>query len=175
MTHHIDRHNRPTHSRTTLWWRLCGVFAGVAALAASVGCNGNEHSDFVPVGQQGWLYGDTLTFTPCRTDSDSIVAADIAVALRHANDYEYSNIWIAMSYTGRDSVVTDTVQITLADDFGNWLGRGMGVSYQLIDTVLHDVAVNVSEPVKIRHIMRTDTLTGIEQMGVVVTDKQPKP
>lgn len=146
------------------------------SLAATlcVSCLQDEHSGYATVPSGTWLYGDTLTPLQPQTDSTMVVPADIAVALRHANNYEYSNIWLSLTYAGPDSLMTDTIDITLADDFGNWLGQGMGVSYQKIDTVLTGVSIDLSQPVKINHIMRTDTLRGIEQMGVVIIDKTKK-
>lgn len=170
MTHNCHNIKTATHSRPTIRTRLCGVFVSIAAIIFA-SCSQDEHSGYASVAPGGWLYGDTLTLLPGMPDTTDVVRADIAVALRHSNSYEYSNIWLSLTYNGADSTVTDTFAITLADDFGNWCGRGMGVSYQMIDTVLRDVAIDLAKPVKINHIMRTDTLSGIEQAGVVIIDK----
>ncbi len=174
MTYRSHNISARTHSRPAPWARLCGVFMSVSAMLCCPSCLQDEHSGYASVPSGTWLYGDTLTLLHPQADSTLIVPVEIAVALRHANNYEYSNIWLSLTYTGPDSLMTDTIDITLADDFGNWLGQGMGVSYQKIDTVLTGVSIDLSRPVKINHIMRTDTLRGIEQVGVVIIDKTTK-
>lgn len=173
MTHNCHNKLTATHSRPCLWARLCGVFT-IIAVVTIASCSQGEHSGYASVAPDGWIYGDSLTLLHGNPDTTDVVRADIAVALRHCNSYEYSNIWLSITYANPDSIVTDTFAITLADDFGNWLGQGMGVSYQQIDTVLRDVAIDLGKPVKINHIMRTDTLRGIEQAGVMIIEKMQK-
>ena len=171
MTNICHKKSNATHSRSATRARLCGVLISVAAALCVMSCTRSEHSGYTSVSPHGWIYGDTLTPIGGIPDSTHIVRGDIAVALRHSNSYEYSNIWLSLTYSTPDTIVTDTLAITLADNFGNWLGQGMGVSYQMIDTVLRDVAVDICKPMKITHIMRTDTLSGIEQAAVMVIDK----
>ena len=63
----------------------------------------------------------------------------------------------------------DTVDVRLADTFGRWYGTGIGVSYQRIDTIYPSISIPVGAPVTVRHIMRVDTVTGIEQIGLILT------
>lgn len=171
MTKICHKNSSATHSRSALRARLCGVYICMVSMLALMACTHGEHSGYASVSPHGWLYGDTLSAMEGIPDSTHIVHGDIAVALRHSNGYQYSNIWLSLTYATPDSIVTDTIGITLADNFGNWLGQGMGVSYQLVDTVRKDVDIDICKPVKITHIMRTDTLSGIEQAGVVIIDK----
>lgn len=171
MTNICHKKSSATHSRSALSARLCGVFICMLALLCGASCTRGEHSGYASVSPHGWIYGDTLIPIKGIQDSTLIVRGDMAVALRHSNSYDYSNIWLSLIYSTPDSTVTDTINITLADDFGNWLGQGMGLSYQLVDTIRRDIAIDICKPVKITHIMRTDTLSGIEQAGVVVIDK----
>lgn len=90
------------------------------------------------------------------------------IVVRNNNDYEYSNIWLRLDYSCRESVHTDTLNFRLADDFGNWLGNGIGGSYQRSDTVLRAIPLDPTKEIKVSHIMRTDTLGGIEQLGIIV-------
>ena len=61
----------------------------------------------------------------------------------------------------------DTINVPLADDFGRWYGRGVGVSFATIDTLPGSYTLLRQRPVYVRHIMRCDTLGDIEQIGLV--------
>lgn len=125
--------------------------------------NHNEVSDFAAIDASGWNYGDTLFLD--LTSRDSICVGDLAVAIRHSADYDYSNIWLELSYPPADSLKADTVNITLADVYGNWYGTGLGLSYQYVDTVKKQMSM--PKRIGIRHIMRVDRLKGIEQAGLI--------
>lgn len=141
----------------------------IAALFLTAACsNHTEHSGFTTIDPDGWIYGDTVRFCPADTDSIAFPLYDVVIVVRNNNDYEYSNLWLRLDYQCRDSVHTDTLNIRLADDFGNWLGKGTGGSYQRCDTVLHGVPLDPAREIKVSHIMRTDTLGGIEQFGIIV-------
>lgn len=125
----------------------------------------NDYSQFVNIPTEGWCYNDTLTFIPTPNDSTSIGV--LTVALRHNNDYIYSNLWIEVSYINDSIAVADTMNIELADIYGRWHGKGLGTRFQIEDTVSTTFHTVKGSPVKVRHIMRTDTLNGIEQVGVI--------
>lgn len=150
---------------------LLPVAALLMSLVAACVAGSDERGDYKTVGSDGWLYGDTLVFGPL--DCDSASRGDLVVVVRHGNGYLYSNIWLEMTRQLSDTVaVTDTFNIALADPMGRWYGKGLGLSYQRADTVLKNIVAPDSVPVKIRHIMRQDTLEAIEQIGVVFVAKQ---
>jgi len=127
----------------------------------------NETSKYWNLGGDGWRYADTLVY-----DVDTTATADIAVVVRHATNYEYSNLWLELSYsTLDDSARTDTFNVILADDFGRWHGHGIGVGMQYADTLLRGVHLQDSTSLRLRHIMRADTLPGIEQVGIVLISR----
>lgn len=122
----------------------------------------------------GWLYGDTLRLLPVDTtleDNDSIVTGALRLSLRHGSDYPFSNLWLEVTYHGDRYMMRDTINVTLADLFGRWLGSGFGASYQNSVLINPSTVVNVTRPVEVRHIMRVDTLRGIDQIGISVSSK----
>lgn len=125
----------------------------------------NDFSDFRNIDDLGWQYGDTLVFMPVH--QDSIVTGDLFVSLRHTNDYLFSNLWIEACYSDADGRhFVDTLEITLADVYGNWSGKGVGVSFQKrvpLHRSLHHVT---GSPVCVRHIMREERLKDIELIGI---------
>lgn len=139
----------------------------ISGLSILAGCNAkaDEQSAYAMVDASGWSYGDTLHLTitpPC----DSIVEGRLAIAVRHTATYDYSNLWLELSYG--DSIVPDTVNIKLADIYGNWFGAGLGLSYQYVDTLEHRIDMKAPADIYVRHIMRVDRLNDIEQIGIIV-------
>lgn len=146
---------------------LAFFFASLMILASCGGDKYAEDAAFVSFDDAGWRYGDTLDFIPAFADSADATAR-IAVAVRHSNSYEYSNLWLEIQTTdARDSVHIDTVNVILADVFGKWYGRGTGVSYVCTDTLPSVYSLRAGEPVRLRHVMRVDSLLDIEQIGLI--------
>jgi len=141
----------------------------LAAIITISACSDTERSAFSDIGAPGWRYGDTITFIP--SDTAECAAGNIAVAVRHTNGYEYSNLWLELTYSSPDTIATDTFNIVLADDFGHWRGKGVGIGYQMVDTLLRNVIIDTSAPIYLRHVMRTDTLRDIQQIGIIFTPK----
>ena len=134
-------------------------------------CGGNDvaYCDFIQLPQRGWAYGDTVKFSPGDL-TDSVLTGHMVVALRHTNAYPYSNLWLEVTRPGSDSlhVVRDTVNCALADIYGRWKGQGFGASYQFTDTLAGHVRLLRGQSVTVRHIMRIDTVTDIEHLGIML-------
>lgn len=142
----------------------------LAALMAAASCgSADECGRFRAVDAEGWNYGDTLLFaTP---DSLQAWHGDIVVAVRHTSTYPYRNLWLEISVPGDSLSRPDTVSVSLASADGKWLGRGLGLSYQSADTVLRGKTIT-APTVAVRHIMRTDKLRDIEQIGLIFFKKE---
>lgn len=152
--------------------RLLGILLLLGAMFAACTNSGRDYSRWADIPSAGWAYADAVSLLPIDTtivDNDSLVTAAVKVALRHGNDYAYSNLWVEMAYVSEQNLaVCDTVNIRLADVYGRWLGSGFGASYQREVTVEPTAVVDVTRPVVVRHIMRVDTLRGIEQIGIEI-------
>ena len=111
----------------------------------------------------GWRYGDTLAYNCGR---DTLGVDTLALTIRHTSAYPYANLWLEMSYETGDTTAADTLNIVLADEFGSWYGKGSGVLFQLTDTIIPRRPVNPASPLRLRHIMRTDTVPEIQQIGL---------
>lgn len=149
------------------------LLVAAAALTAAIltGCipGDNEYSEFKDIQPQGWAYNDTLLFTP--STADTVSRGPLSIALRHNNSYEYSNLWVELTWHDGPDLRRDTLNIILADSHGSWQGKGFGPSYQLEVPVNPQAVMTDSAPMAIRHIMRVDTLTGIEQIGLIYAGK----
>ncbi len=138
----------------------------VAALAAA-GCSRhlNDFSQFATLPEQGWAYNDTLSFN---ADIDSVATGTLQIAVRHTNDYPYRNLYVEVTIPEADgSLLRDTVDLRLSDVYGNWLGSGLGTSFQCAGTIDRKVTLRRGAHITVRHVMRPDPVTDIEQVGLL--------
>ncbi|MDE6651853.1 MAG: gliding motility lipoprotein GldH [Paramuribaculum sp.] len=131
---------------------VIAIFTTILTACSSAG----YYSGFEDIDPDGWAYGDTISFT-----TDSCISSGMIIALRHNDSYPYKNIWIEIS----DSAHIDSVNIELCDIYGRWYGKGIGASYQIAAPVPFDITPNTR--LNIRHILRVDTVKGIEQIGLI--------
>lgn len=153
---------------------LAALGAGLTLLAWGCSAPDNDYSAFSTVDPDGWEYGHTFVYRP--EIADSLAEGTLSLMVRHSNDYPYRNLWLEVSYQHMDpdSTITfrrDTVNFPLADLYGNWLGSGLGTSFQAMDTVATDFQLISGAPIRVRHIMRPDRVTAIEQIGIIFEEK----
>lgn len=121
------------------------------------------------IGSKGWHQDSVLNFN--FSIADTVAAHNLYVNIRNKGNYSNSNLWLFMNIDSPDgSRVSDTVEFTLADPTGRWLGSGLGD--------LHDNRIiyrsNVFFPktgeysFSIRHGMRDEILKGIRDVGIRV-------
>lgn len=140
---------------------------GVALALTACGPDPARMSNFVTLdAAKGWAYADTLRFGVERPDS--MTHGRLDVALTHTSEYPFSNLWLEVAHTEGSSRVCDTLNIPLCDPYGRWLGQGFGTSYQVTATVDPDACPPNGSVITVRHIMRLDTLRGIDRIGVQI-------
>lgn len=145
--------------------RLLYILSIVLLVAGCTGVGEGSHAGFAPIPVAGWGYGDTLLLVP--DPGDSVAVGRLAVAVRHTDGYSYRNLWLEVSVPCGDTLRADTLDLRLSDSYGRWLGRGSGVSYMKTDTMPAHIRLVRGDTVRVRHIMRVDTLEDIEQVGVI--------
>lgn len=125
----------------------------------------NDFSDFKNLPPTGWRYANPLTFNP--EHGDSIITGTVSLTLRHTDAYMYSNLWLEVTCKDADAIEhCDTLNLKLADRYGRWLGTGNATDFQVTDTIYTNLRHKSGSPIRVRHIMRVDTLTGIDIVGV---------
>jgi gliding motility-associated lipoprotein GldH len=101
--------------------------------------------------------------------SDLVARYNIYLNVRNGQEYPYSNLFMFMSTTFPDGHVSrDTVELTLADYDGRWLGSGMGsVKFSKF---LFQKGVQFKQAGKYRvnleQAMRVNDLKGIYDIGL---------
>lgn len=148
------------------------MLAGALAAVALASCNysPNSYSCFSSIDPaDGWAYGESYVYMP--EIEDSIAAGSLALLVRHTNEYPFSNLWVEVQSqqpAGEGiEVRTDTFCITLADVYGNWLGRGTGATIEKLDTIYPNFTITDGSPLRLRHVMRPDRVEGLEKVGFI--------
>ncbi len=112
--------------------------------------------------------------------SDTVSQHNFYINVRNTEAYPYRNLYVFVKTTfPNEKTSRDTVGIVLADATGKWIGSGSGFlnsSRHLTNTILFKY--NKRFPIsgeyvfEIEQAMRTDTLKGIQNIGLKI-DKQP--
>lgn len=158
--------NRKTSPSRIISRLLCAL--AVCLYACSVG--DVYYSDFKHL-EAGWSKDTPLCFE--LPDSVEEAVSELDICIRHDNYYPYRNIWIIADFVkDRDVVESDTLNIVLADKFGNWYGSGLGKLFQLRTVVRRGFRPGDYDSVNLWHYMRCDTVPGIYDVGLSLSDKK---
>ena len=130
----------------------------------------------------GVVYDNSLRVANPMWHADSVARFEIVIKdttldyqsgilIRNSGDYGYQNLWLFVTEIAPDSTIKhDTIQYFLADDYGRWLGSGIGSLYTNIYYYEEDLHYS-QEGVyiyEIRQGMREDELKGITNVGMQV-------
>lgn len=128
-----------------------------------------QYTAWHPLPPAGWAYGDTLHLNPLDTTlhgNDTTLTRPLSLTIAHTNGYPYANLWLEITYRGPHTAYRDTLNLRLADNYGRWLGQGIGTTYQHTYTITPAANLDLRHPIDIRHIMRLDTLRGLDAIGI---------
>lgn len=145
-----------------------------AAMLMMVSCDHKPvmpHAYFAHLSHDGWQRTMPLTFLP--EYDDSAAAYDITLAVRHDNSYRFRNLSLVVDIFAEDSTVNrQTVDMALADEYGNWTGGGFGALYQDQMTIARAASPADARSVVIWQAMPgCDTLQGLVNVGIIVAPK----
>ena len=137
---------------------------------AMVACNSDiVYDNSVRVANPTWHSDSVARFEVAITDTTLDYQSGILI--RNSGDYGYQNLWLFVTEIAPDSTIKhDTIQYFLADDYGRWLGSGIGSLYTNIYYYEEDLHYS-QEGVyiyEIRQGMREDELKGITNVGMQV-------
>lgn len=143
------------------------LLLGVTLLLCA--CGSRElYNESIAITETGWSAQDSKTFT---IDMQSQQPCDIEIFVRHTTQYPYRNLWLFVEHTAPDSTINnDTINIAMADKYGNWNGSGWGSHHQIQHTLHHALPLDSgTHIVKITQGMREEKIKGIANIGVKVT------
>jgi len=139
-------------------------------MLALYSCNSNLiYNDVAEMPDSAWNLFNNPDFSfPV---SDTTKNTNIFFTIRTGAQYPFRNIFLFVTTTAPDGKsITDTLEYEIADEKGNWLGKGFGDIHEL----KLPYRQNVYFPVKgtyhliIRHGMRTEDLKGVYDIGLTV-------
>lgn len=109
-----------------------------------------------------------LSFSPVY--GDSALTYDLTLAVRHSNSYRYRNLSLVVDVIAADtSVDRKILDISLADEYGNWSSGGFGVLYQATVPLVGDVTPAKANKVVVWQAMADcDTLHGLTDVGIII-------
>lgn len=121
----------------------------------------------LPVNEKGWNKDSVITFDVPITDT--LQNHNLYINVRNDIKYKYSNLWLFVEINQPGNIsVTDTFEITLADQAGKWLGEGFGgiKSQQVLFKRNFYFPVSGDYKINIAQGMREDELLGINDIGI---------
>ncbi|BBD45175.1 Hypothetical protein PEIBARAKI_5168 [Petrimonas sp. IBARAKI] len=165
-TTETGKENRLNKMRSKLFVGFLVVFACLSS------CDeGEVYYRFHPIKNSSWSKQATANFLIDSLSVDPDKRYDIVLEIVNNNRYPYQNIWLLVQQNITDTTfVGDTVEITLADPQGKWLGKGTAGLYQLSVPYKTSVALDSARAylIRIRQVMKDNPIKGIEKVGVLV-------
>ena len=136
----------------------------------SPSCNNNNSAFNEIIPEEGWSRYHIPGFEAQINDSEG--SYNIDISLRNSYKYPYRNIFLFVSTTAPGGqTIKDTLEFQLADEKGNWHGRGLGD----IKSLTLPYKSNVMFPdtgiysFSIEQGMRRDVLEGIIDVGLIIS------
>lgn len=134
------------------------------------GCrNISVYNANIDIPNERWNLDSLATFNIDIVDTTSI--HNIYVKIRNTSSYPNSNLYLFIFTTSPSgSTLRDTLECILADDRGNWLGKGFGdirdnqIPYKRYIRFPEKGTYTIS----LQHGMRTSNLQGVASAGIKV-------
>lgn len=145
---------------------LCFVLALVLAA-----CTGRtRYHRFLPLPSQGWGRQDTVLFQ--LPDSMAGDRLQMQVELRAMRSFPYTDLWLALEQCDSTQRLlhTDTLHFLMTDSEGTLSGRGQDfIEYASDALPMVSDSVSRCTSVRLRHLMSSETVTGLADVGIKVT------
>ncbi len=144
----------------------------VVALMMLSSCRKNVvYENYQHIKGSEWRKDSVLKFYLEIPDSTRIY--NLSLNVRNEGQYPFSNLWVFVKITPpKGEALNDTVELTLAEPSGKWLGSGLGDLYDKKYPYKQAIFFPVQGfyNIEVRHGMRTDNgiLGGIRDFGVTL-------
>lgn len=123
--------------------------------------------DYYKLDNNGWHKDSTIVFNVQLTDTTR--NHNLYVNIRNKGTYQYSNLYLFLSIGSPDGkTLIDTVEFTLAEPSGKWIGSGIGGLYD--NQILYKSSVYFPKKGDYKFVikqgMRDNLLEGIRDVGL---------
>ena len=121
--------------------------------------NNTYYHSYQSASTAGWHKNDTFVYT--LPDTIYLQDYEYEIGIRHKDTYKYRDLWLMIN--------KDTLHLYLADSIGNWKGKGIGNTRQLMyswetNQLLQD---SIAE-FRMIHIMKDSILPDIQDIGLQI-------
>ncbi len=116
-----------------------------------------------------WYRDSLLNFTIDTIKVEQRGNYNLLLELTTTALYPYRDIHLRIHHNLTDTIFdSDTIQYNVADEYGRWLGTGVGSLRQLSLPYKSDVFIDTlrSYQIRITHILNDDPLKGVEKVGL---------
>lgn len=150
--------------------RVTRIFCSFAVFLMLVSCNSNiVYSEYRKFKDYEWFAKDKAVFDVEITDTQSL--NNISLMVRHADSYPFNNIFLFVTTRYPDGkVLTDTMEVVLANQKGEWQGSGVGDIFDFKVPVKKNVRFTQAGKYQFsfEQGMRTDPLPLIMDFGLEI-------
>lgn len=137
------------------------------ALALFTACSDSYvYNGYVTLPQEQW-HADSIASFQIPV-SDTMTYYNLYVNVRNTTDYPFQNLYLFIDIVAPNGAIArDTFECFLADDHGNWLGKGRGKFRDNRFPFLQNVRFGAQGDytVTLQQAMRVDQLKGISEVG----------
>ena len=145
----------------------------VLLMVVAISCDSNRvFEEHIALEKGTWNVRNKLQFNVAI--SNLVTPYNMYLNVRNGAEYPYSNLFLFMNTVSPDGKTSrDTIELTLADYDGRWLGSGMG-SVKFSKFLFHS-DIRFSQAGSYRFVfeqaMRTNELKGIYDIGIRIEKK----
>jgi gliding motility-associated lipoprotein GldH len=128
-----------------------------------------EFTDSAVMKGETWRLEDIPEFNIPIEDTTN--SNNIYFIIRTASSYPYRNIYLFATTTAPDGErITDTLEYDLADEKGNWYGKGVGDIHEMKLPYKTNVFFPVpgNYQIRVQHGMRIEDLEGVYDFGLTI-------
>src|SRR5690554_588075 len=148
------------------------IIVSVSALSLFTSCNQNElYFDYIKIDKGDWHSDLKAEFTIDTIEFEQIGNYNLFIEITTTALYPYSDINLRIDHNLNDTIFSsDSIRFRLSDDYGKWLGTGVGSLRQLSLLYKSNVYLDTirSYNVRVMHLMSDEPLNGVKKIGLRV-------
>ena len=167
---------RPTSRGSRM--RIRRFYPLLLLLAFLLSCaEGEVYYRFQHIDKGRWYRDSTVQFHMDSLKLQTGERYDVSIELSTNGAYPYRDIWMQVTHNLTDTLLqNEPLHFRIADDYGRWLGNGLGGLNQLSQPLFRSLPLDTASRyvIKLRQVMDADPLPGIEKIGIKVTTHQPE-
>lgn len=148
--------------------RIAYIILIASSVFLSVSCDRKMvYEKYVSISESVWNADSLVSFSVDITNTKQ--NHNLYFDIRNSVDYSFSNLWLFLTITPpKGEIMTDTVEVSLANPSGKWYGTGHGKFRD--NQIIYRRNVYFPNPgqyiFSIKHGMRNIELKGISDIGI---------